>query len=61
MALLVVSSTLIAATCIGMAYIILNVGRCERRDHEQHVLIARLAGLSPQDERDLLKHLIAGH
>jgi len=60
MTLLLVSSTLIAAACIGMAYCILSEGRLESRDRERAILIARLARFSLQDELDLPRQLPAG-
>jgi hypothetical protein len=60
MTLLLVSSTLIAAACIGMAYCILSEGRLESRDREREILIARLAHLGLRDEVDLPRQLPAG-
>jgi Mn2+/Fe2+ NRAMP family transporter len=61
MTLLLLSSTLIAASCIGMAYCILSEGRLESRDREREILIIRLARASLQDELDLPRHSPAGH
>lgn len=60
MTLLLLSSAIIATTSLGMAYCILNEGRCERQEQERMILIARLARFTLQDEPDMLGHPNAG-
>lgn len=59
MALLVLSSTVIAAACIGMGLCVLNGRRFEREEKDRVILIARLALLDLRDEQDMLRLLPA--
>lgn len=61
MTLLVVSSAVIAITCIGMTLCILSGRRLGYQQSEREMFVARLARFSLQDEPDMPRHLPAGH